>query len=176
MKLLLSECPEGHKQMALEATAEALDLGALIETRGPVSVTLDVERRGDQLAVRGTARVILKASCARCAQPVERLLEGEILAFADRRGKDEPRDEAALEQEGSILYHDGMELTLTDPIREAVLLEEPAQVLCREDCKGLCPQCGSDLNLETCSCASRGVDPRWEALKNVDPGTSRGDG
>ena len=172
MKLLLSECPEGHKQTAFEETSGDLDLESMIRTRGPVRVTLDVERRGDQVTLRGEAEATTVGECSRCARPTECKLTGEILAFADRRGKDEPRDEAALEQEGSILYHDGIELDLTDVVREAVLLEEPAQLLCRTDCKGLCPRCGADLNEKQCACAPRDTDPRWEALKKLDPGES----
>jgi uncharacterized protein len=87
--------------------------------------------------------------------------------YSDRRGLDDPRDEVALEQDGSVHYHDGSELDLAAPIREAIILEVPQLILCRPDCRGLCPTCGTDRNEATCSCAPEGGDPRWEALKRL---------
>ena len=51
--------------------------------------------------------------------------------------------------------------------REQLLLALPLKVTCREDCKGLCPQCGKNLNQERCSCSTEVEDPRWAALKDV---------
>jgi uncharacterized protein len=147
-----------------------------VTAAGSVVLDLDLERRGEQITVRGRARVDAEEVCARCARPLTHPLEAEILVYADRRGQDDPRDEVALEQEGSVHYHDGSELDLAGPIREAIILEEPPLVLCRPDCRGLCPVCGQDRNEGTCSCAPAGEDPRWEALKKLrESGTTRGD-
>jgi uncharacterized protein len=51
-------------------------------------------------------------------------------------------------------------------LREQVLLAVPLKVICRQDCKGLCPQCGKNLNTESCSCAEP-TDERWSALKEL---------
>ena len=51
--------------------------------------------------------------------------------------------------------------------REALILGLPAQILCREDCPGLCPTCGQDLHSGTCSCQAVPSDPRWERLKDL---------
>jgi uncharacterized protein len=88
-------------------------------------------------------------------------------------GRAEEGEQAAMEQEGSILYHDGLELDLGETIREAVILEIPQVVLCRPDCRGLCPGCGSDLNEGACKCTPEGGDPRWDALKHLKD-SSRG--
>jgi len=58
-------------------------------------------------------------------------------------------------------------MDLGDRIRDAVILELPVRIYCTTDCKGLCPQCGQDLNQEACSCAEKEVDPRWEGLKKI---------
>lgn len=59
---------------------------------------------------------------------------------------------------------------MTDDLREAVLLGMPSFPLCSQDCKGLCPVCGQDLNKEECECARAGGDFRWNALDNLDLG------
>jgi uncharacterized protein len=52
-------------------------------------------------------------------------------------------------------------------LREQVLLAVPLRAICREDCKGLCPQCGANLNEKRCSCAEPVEDPRWSGLKDL---------
>ena len=54
------------------------------------------------------------------------------------------------------------ELDLRPALREQWLLHVPGYALCRDDCKGLCPTCGAELNAGPCDCASAAADPRWE--------------
>ena len=56
-------------------------------------------------------------------------------------------------------------MDLTDALRESLLLAIPARVLCKPDCKGICPVCGADRNVTDCHCDTRSIDPRLEALK-----------
>ena len=66
-------------------------------------------------------------------------------------------------------------LDLSDVLRQYLLTDEPLKVLCREDCLGLCPECGADLNTEKCKCDAPDIDPRWGALAALigeDPDTS----
>lgn len=63
-----------------------------------------------------------------------------------------------------VYGYDGEEIDLTPLFRDQVVLAVPFAPLCREDCKGLCPQCGADRNLEPCNCKPP-VDPRWAALQ-----------
>jgi uncharacterized protein len=60
------------------------------------------------------------------------------------------------------------ELDLRPALREEWLLAAPSYALCREECKGLCPRCGTDLNAGSCQCAEQGADPRWDALRKLD--------
>ncbi|MEO7658752.1 MAG: DUF177 domain-containing protein, partial [Pyrinomonadaceae bacterium] len=64
------------------------------------------------------------------------------------------------------LVEDG-KIDMAEVVREQLLLVQPEQIFCREDCKGLCPQCGANLNLIDCKCADDDIDPRWAALKNL---------
>lgn len=104
-------------------------------------------------------------SCIRCLKPIVEPASAdvELMILVDRRG--EPEHEHALhEQDMSILYVDE-EVLQTDPILvEQLQLNIPMKPLCRPDCKGLCPECGADLNAGPCSCAPQTADPRWAAL------------
>ena len=59
------------------------------------------------------------------------------------------------------------ELDLRPALREQWLLNVPGYALCRDDCKGLCPTCGAELNVGPCDCASTSADPRWDALRKL---------
>jgi len=165
VKILLHDIPQGHSVMDREVPAESLDLLEWFLPQGPVRVALQVDRHGQQITFRGGVHAAATVECARCLVPLPLPIEAEVTLLADRRGTEDLRDEVALEQEGSVLYHDRLELDLGPVIREAVILEVPLAVLCRPECRGLCPRCGADLNEGPCSCKAAAEDPRWDALK-----------
>ena len=84
------------------------------------------------------------------------------------QGADAGRDELSVtDAEAEIGYYQGEGILLEDVLREQVLLALPLKSTCREDCKGLCPQCGKNLNQEPCSCSEPAEDPRWAVLKDI---------
>jgi uncharacterized protein len=66
-----------------------------------------------------------------------------------------------------IVSPSDVEIDFTADIRDAIILAIPIKILCREDCKGLCPQCGQNLNSETCNCVVKKVNPQWAALSTL---------
>lgn len=97
--------------------------------------------------------------CRRCLAPTEVHVEEELhLLFAD--ASDEESDESDV----YLMEPQGTTVDLRPALREQWLLAVPGFALCREDCKGLCPQCGEDLNLGPCDCKPV-TDPRWAALR-----------
>jgi uncharacterized protein len=80
----------------------------------------------------------------------------------------ESEDEDADDPDVYQLDPNDQELDLRPAIREEWLLAAPSFALCRDDCKGLCPRCGLDLNTGTCQCEDTSSDPRWDALKKHD--------
>ena len=167
MRITLRELPEGHSRIDRTAPADELDLNPWFTPEGPVKVQLEVDKRDQQLTLRGRVWIQAKQTCARCLVEVVTELVSELQLFADRRGSDEVPDERALEQEGSILYHDGIELNLGASVRDALILEVSQVVLCREDCRGLCPNCGQNWNQADCTCSGSSVDSRWHSLKEL---------
>lgn len=109
--------------------------------------------------------------CDRCLKPFDLELEGRIqLMVIERherpsRGAESVEERELTEDELGVLEVVGESLDTTPIVREQILLELPAKPLCREDCAGLCPACGADLNLGACGCESRVIDPRWAALE-----------
>ncbi|MBQ6970888.1 MAG: DUF177 domain-containing protein [Synergistaceae bacterium] len=116
------------------------------------------------LVVNITAEAEIQAECARCLEPVSLEISGELGYLYCSRGVEEPEgldDYMPVETEFS-----GKVVDVMPQIRETVYTLIPTKVLCREDCKGLCPSCGKNLNEGECSCAEDDIDPRLEALRN----------
>ena len=74
---------------------------------------------------------------------------------------------ALSEEELAVSVFDEGSIDVDEIVKEQILLAVPARTLCREDCKGICPECGTDLNTGQCDCAAEEVDPRWAALKSL---------
>ncbi|HET8668748.1 MAG TPA: DUF177 domain-containing protein, partial [Terriglobales bacterium] len=84
------------------------------------------------------------------------------------QGVDAGHEEISVTQaEAEIGYYVDGGLELEDVLREQVLLSVPIKTVCRDECKGFCPHCGKNLNVETCSCKPAAADPRWDALKGI---------
>jgi uncharacterized protein len=154
-----------------------IDLGSEVRQIGPLKAAgraeVVEEHQGKHevildLRLRGKITAKLELQCARCLDPVPQEIRREFELLYRPLGADAGRDELSVTAaEAEIGYYQGDGLLLEDVLREQVLLALPLKVTCREDCKGLCPQCGKNLNQEQCSCSVAVEDPRWAALKEV---------
>jgi len=134
---------------------------------------LVVEHRGhhqdvEDIRLVGNVKAHLEFSCARCLDPVAQDVDRDFDLIYRPQGVDRRAEEVSIsEGETEIGYYQGEGLLLEDALREQVLLATPVRALCREDCKGLCPHCGRNLNVEQCNCEEQTSDPRWEALAEI---------
>jgi uncharacterized protein len=119
-------------------------------------VTLDSFAGG--VMVTGTVAAPWEGLCRRCAEPV-----GGLLRIAVRERFTEPGGGYGDPDDDEAYPIADDELDLGPMVRDALVLELPLAPLCRDDCRGLCPHCGTDLNHETCSCVTP-RDPRWANL------------
>jgi uncharacterized protein len=120
------------------------------------------------IRLNGELSTSLEMVCARCLEPVVQDVARKFDLLYRPLGTDSGRAEISVTgAEAEISYYQSAGLLLEDALREQVLLALPLKVLCREDCKGLCPHCGKNLNVEQCSCAEEMDDPRWSALKEL---------
>jgi uncharacterized protein len=155
----------------------AIDLGEEGKLRAPLKTSgraeVIEEHHGKNqvikdIRLRGRLSTSLELPCARCIEPVDQDVNREFELLYRPQGSDAGRDELSVtDAEAEIGYYQGDGILLEDVLREQVLLALPLKVTCRPDCKGLCPQCGKNLNQEQCSCANEVEDPRWAALKEV---------
>jgi uncharacterized protein len=142
--------------MATSGSAEVIH-----EHRGPREIVADIRFRG---RFAGNFQV----PCARCIEPVEIPLAADFDLIFRPLGADADVPERSITaSETEIGYYQGDSLLLEDVLREQVLLSLPVRTLCKPGCKGLCPRCGTNRNLQPCSCDEGPSDPRWEALTDL---------
>ena len=155
----------------------AIDFGTEVTQRSPLKTTgraeVVEEHHGkheviQDIRLRGKLAADLELQCARCQEPVERKVKRDFELLYRPLGTDAGKDELSVtDAEAEIGYYQGDGILLEDVLREQVLLALPLKVTCREECKGLCPLCGKNLNQEQCSCTVPMDDPRWAALKEI---------
>lgn len=130
----------------------------------PMHAKIFAQRVDEGLLVRGSLAGSVVMPCNRCAEDAPVKIESDFSEFEDL-----PEDGGKQEQtEGCIVYqmHAPM-LNLAEVCWEQFMLALPVQPLCSENCKGLCPKCGQNLNNGKCGCESESGDPRLAVLRNV---------
>ncbi len=133
----------------------------------PITWQVDVSNTGNSLLVRGSAQGVASTACVRCLEEATFPLKGEIEAYflleADDEEDEEPGDE--VNDEFEVLPDDHV-IDMAPLINAALLLELPLIPLCKQDCLGLCPTCGVNLNEEKCDCVDAISDDDVEQAEN----------
>lgn len=124
-----------------------------------VSVSGDIVCRGSVLALSADVAGKFKTHCARCLKTLEIPLSFHFEETLAQNGEN-------VTDKDSVILFSGTSIDLSDIVISNILLNLSYRYLCREDCRGLCPKCGKDLNLGSCGCDDDEIDPRWEVLKN----------
>jgi uncharacterized protein len=154
-----------------------IDFGSEIRQSGDLKTAgraqLVRERHGkhqliNDIRIAGDLSAKFEVVCARCLEPIVQNVARSFDLLYRPQGIDAGREEMSVTTaEAEVGYYQGEGLLLEDVLREQVLLALPLKAICREDCKGLCPHCGRNLNQEQCNCAEPLEDPRWSALKDI---------
>ncbi len=128
--------------------------------KGPVHIDGAITNNSKNLELKAEVKGVVGVRCARCARDFDTEFEfgiDEILV----------RDETGIVDDPDIIAFAGYEVELDPIIVDNFLMNIEGRYLCSEDCKGLCPICGCDLNVSECSCEKETIDPRWAALAEI---------
>ncbi|MBI9020801.1 MAG: DUF177 domain-containing protein [Verrucomicrobia bacterium] len=151
MIIKLDKIPEQGLHLTAEEPGDILGLedDPAFSTAGPVRASLYAQVVDEMLIVRGTVSAEIRAECARCTQMFSTTVvdSGFLRDYSD--------------------IQEVEEVDMTESLREAIILELPRFPLCDEGCKGLCFQCGKDLNDGPCGCSNGDKRGAWEALDNL---------
>lgn len=162
-----------HKTVELETRLETIELGGQeVRFEQPFTGEAEIWNVGDRLLAKVEVSGEAVLVCGRClveyTEPLDVSFEEEFTETVhDERQPDEEDEED--ESGRSVSAYTGDEIDLTDPLRENILLDLPIKPLCDEECKGLCPTCGTNLNEGVCECEGdrEVVDPRLSVLKDL---------
>lgn len=161
---LLREAPGTERRYAVEAAD--LDMYDDLQLAAPIAGEVRLSRTGRSILARASLSTAIETTCSRCLQPVVAPIDVEIEEVALPSidiDTGQPVDPDA--EPDALRLNDHHELDLDEPVREAISLAEPIALLCRPDCRGLCPTCGIDLNnAEQHAHSDEAIDPRLAGL------------
>ena len=134
----------------------------------PVVVDVEIHKDKERFRLAGTARTELELPCSRCLEPfrfpVDASFDQRYLPATEMTTQDERQLQ---EDDVDISYYRDDQIDVNELLREQFYLALPMKPLCGEACKGLCTQCGINLNTGTCTCAPAWEDPRLAPLKGL---------
>jgi len=136
--------------------------------QSPVHLAFDIHKDGEQFHLVGGVKGMLRLACGRCLEdfsfPVDASFDVLYLPHAQNAGEGEVEVE---DDELTTAYYSDDQIDLAQLVREQFYLAIPMKPLCSEGCKGLCRECGTNLNTGTCGCVREWTDPRLEVLKSL---------
>jgi len=159
-----------HKTVPLVFTMQPVEMGGLLfHFDQPITGDAEIWNTGDELLVRARVKGETLVECSRCLTPFTLPIQARFEEeFVEGDPKADDDDDDLLTDDRTVTHFLGDAIDLSDAIRENVLLELPMKPLCSEDCKGLCPTCGANLNDGPCTCTEAiEIDPRLAAFKDL---------
>ncbi|HEY8459643.1 MAG TPA: DUF177 domain-containing protein [Blastocatellia bacterium] len=136
------------------------------ELKEPPLVEGRAMRAGQDIRLRGEIKAGISAPCDRCLSEVEIPARIPFDLFYAPVEPGAPGERELFERDLDFGSYENDQIDLDELVLEQLELSLPSRVLCREECRGLCPQCGADLNIEQCECKPQ-IDPRWRALADL---------
>ena len=131
----------------------------------PVTLTAKIYKDRDRFRLVGAVQTVLELACSRCLEPFELPVDAEFdiryLPQSENTGEEREVEDDDL----AVAFYRDEAIDLGQLLEEQFYLALPMKPLCRDECKGLCPNCGVNLNVETCDCQVRWEDPRLAGLK-----------
>ena len=172
MRLRIRDIEETTKEVVFdESTTELnplLDHGPVHDFTfvGPATVTLRHYRSGQEIFLEGEMRATVVGQCARCLENFE-FSHAPRFSFIMVPQQGRWAEEDLRGGGGDLTWYSGEEIDVSPMLRERMLLALPTLPLCRDACRGLCDQCGRDLNAGQCDCATAVGDPRVAVLRTL---------
>lgn len=166
MLLDLSRIRTAHEHVEREYAREAFRPDADYTIVGPVRLVFDVFKDKDTFRLTGRVDTVVELLCSRCLEafrwPVDEPFE---LTYQPRAAQASSEEREISDADFSAAFYDNEQIDLEQLIRERIEMSLPMKPLCRQDCRGLCPVCGTNLNRGACGCTREWEDPRLAALK-----------
>lgn len=175
MKLNLSQIFDGtiykldlDESLNIDISDEALNKEHDIKLEKPVNISGSIYGTEDGVYLSANLTYEYIEKCARCltefSEESKNVLSAKIIENSNQQVEEENDND-----DEEIIFYDSRKtnLEIEDLILDTIELNLPMKSICSEDCEGLCPTCGKDLNVEKCDCTKDDIDPRLEKLKEL---------
>ncbi len=136
-----------------------------------VKAELDIQQSGEEYFCQGEVEATVWQECSRCLREFEARIRNKMEFIICSESLYTARTSRAIDDEDYVFFQGpGVQADLTDIVKQTIILAVGMKPLCSEDCRGLCPNCGVNLNEQSCRCTAERIDPRWEELKKLRNG------
>lgn len=165
--------PHEHYEKVYEPSAFAPDADYTVVA--PVSLVFDIHKDKETFRLSGRVHTTLELQCSRCLEPFRWGVDEPFeLTYEPRPAVMSDSERAIADADFSAAFYDNDEIDLEQLIRERFEMSLPMKPLCTEDCKGLCPVCGTNWNRASCDCRTDWDDPRLATLKALQAEQQKG--
>lgn len=160
MKIFIKKLKNGHYKFQDEQELEKLEIKDHV---GKYNLEIELEKTDSQIVLKNIVKVEYTVACDRCLVEFVNRTKSEFeLYFIFSNSKKNELDDNTKYIDEESEYID-----ITNDIRDYIILSFPMQHICKEECLGLCPRCGKDLNVEQCECKEESTNPIWDELKKI---------
>lgn len=162
MKILIPDIPKEGIDVDIQETITSDDTLFTIHGR------LNVQKAGRDVMVKGNLKAEVELQCSRCLKKFTNDLSipVDVVYHPVEELKGEDHHEITSE-ELDLDFYSGDELDIMNLLKEHVALNIPMKPICNDLCRGLCLNCGTDMNMSACSCSLKNTDPRFQELKKL---------
>lgn len=169
MRIELATLEGGRGEFAHSYTEGELVLGEeRLRLMRPPTITGQILREDRRVHVKGRVDARVQVECDRCLTLIELPVDSRFkLEYVTQEDYQAQQIVELTEDDLDLTVFDGEVIDIDALVTEEVLLAVPDHILCRDDCKGICPRCGADRNSVDCGCETVEVDPRWAGLKEL---------
>ncbi|MBN1902107.1 DUF177 domain-containing protein [Candidatus Sumerlaeota bacterium] len=170
MKIDVQNLHSGPVTITLDHTSRYFDLGGedyqvVDNIRGELTFSLI----RDKVLMQGILQTHIRMDCIRCLEPVDLYIKKDVTLYYIHKSEEKGKEDVINLEGIESSYYQGLIIVPDNDIRELILVELPDYPYCKEDCKGLCPTCGKNLNTGSCSCQKEGKNsfPEGDSWKNT---------
>ncbi len=169
MKLKISHLSIGLHEFDFEEKIDSFEIEGKERFPNPIRVHVKIDKEISNLLIKIHVCTLAHFTCDRCLEEFDREIceDTELLYSKEQPAVDYSDYFREYDDEIRPYPMDIDIIDITKDVRDTLLLAVPMKVLCKPDCKGLCPICGANLNYETCHHETEIIDPRWEQLKGL---------
>ena len=169
MRIELASLESGNGRFAHSYEEGELVLGEdRVRLVQPPTVSGELRREDRRVQVMGRLVARVEAECDRCLKFIELPVDSSFkIEYVTREDYQAQQAVELTEDDLDLTVFDGEVIDIDALVVEETLLAVPDHILCKDDCKGICPECGKDRNSVDCDCETAETDPRWSGLKEL---------